>query len=180
VEVVVTVAAAAAVLLVVVVAAVTVAAAVVGVAAVTVAAAAVVVVVVVVVAAATVASAVVAAAVVVAVVVAVTVVVVVTAAAAAAVVVVVVVSRDISVGIVTGYELDERVSIPAGAREFAVFHSVQTGCHPPSFLYSMYGGSFPGLKRLGSDADHSHPSSVDVKNGRGIPPLPYASLWHSD
>jgi hypothetical protein len=34
---------------------------------------------------------------------------------------------------------------------------------PPSFLYSGYRGSFPGGKASGSEADHSPPPSVEVK-----------------
>jgi hypothetical protein len=33
----------------------------------------------------------------------------------------------------------------------------------------------PGLKRPGREADHSHPSSAEVKNGGAIPPLPHIS-----
>jgi hypothetical protein len=45
------------------------------------------------------------------------------------------------------------------------------GAHPAS--YSMgTGGSFPGVKRLGREADRSPPSSAKVKNGGAIPPLP--------
>jgi hypothetical protein len=35
----------------------------------------------------------------------------------------------------------------------------------------------PGVKRPGREADHSPPSSAEVKNGTAIPPLPYTSLW---
>jgi hypothetical protein len=37
----------------------------------------------------------------------------------------------------------------------------------------------PGVKRLGREADHSPPSSAEVKNGIAIPPLPHASSWHT-
>jgi hypothetical protein len=36
----------------------------------------------------------------------------------------------------------------------------------------------PGLKRQGREADHSPPSSDEVKNGGAIPPLPHMSSWH--
>jgi hypothetical protein len=35
----------------------------------------------------------------------------------------------------------------------------------------------PGVKRQGREADHSPPSSVEVKNGRVVPPLPHTSTW---
>jgi hypothetical protein len=37
----------------------------------------------------------------------------------------------------------------------------------------------PCVKRQGREADHSPPSSVEVKNGGAIPPLPYVPSWHS-
>jgi hypothetical protein len=40
------------------------------------------------------------------------------------------------------------------------------------------GSSFPGVKR-GREADHSAPSSAEVKNDRAIPELPYAPSLHS-
>jgi hypothetical protein len=33
-------------------------------------------------------------------------------------------------------------------------------------------------KRAGSEADHSPPPSVDVKNDGALPPLPHMSSWH--
>jgi hypothetical protein len=38
------------------------------------------------------------------------------------------------------------------------------------------GSLFPGVNRLGREADHSSPSRV-VKNCRAIPPLPHTSSW---
>jgi hypothetical protein len=49
-------------------------------------------------------------------------------------------------------------------QEFSLLHVVQTGsgAHPAS--YSMgTGGSFPGVKRQGREADHSPPTIVEVK-----------------
>jgi hypothetical protein len=34
-----------------------------------------------------------------------------------------------------------------------------------------------GVKRPGCEADHSPPSSAEVKNGGAIPPLPHMSSW---
>jgi hypothetical protein len=36
-----------------------------------------------------------------------------------------------------------------------------------------------GLKRQGREADHSPPSSAEVKNDGAIPPHPHMSAWHS-
>jgi hypothetical protein len=38
---------------------------------------------------------------------------------------------------------------------------------------------FPGVKRLGREADHSPPSNAEVKNGGAIPPLSHTSSQHS-
>jgi hypothetical protein len=68
-------------------------------------------------------------------------------------------SKDSSVGIATGYGLDDRmigVRFPAGATNFSLHHRVQTGsgAHP---------ASYPGVKWPGREADHSPPSSADVR-----------------
>jgi hypothetical protein len=41
------------------------------------------------------------------------------------------------------------------------------------------GGSFPGVKRPGSEADHSPPSNAEVENGKAIRvhPLPHTFSW---
>jgi hypothetical protein len=71
--------------------------------------------------------------------------------------------------IVSDYGLDDQaieVRSPTGAEDFSSSPCVQTssGAHPAS--YSMgTGGSLPGAKaRPGCDADHSPPSSAEVKN----------------
>jgi hypothetical protein len=38
----------------------------------------------------------------------------------------------------------------------------------------------PRVKRPGNEADHSPPSSAEVKNVGAIPPLPHTSLWRGD
>jgi hypothetical protein len=65
-------------------------------------------------------------------------------------------SRDSSVGIATGYGLDDRmiwVRFPAGAGNFSLHHRVQTGtgAHPASYTMDT-GGAF-----------HSPPSNAEVK-----------------
>jgi hypothetical protein len=70
--------------------------------------------------------------------------------------------------IVSDYGLDDRaieVRSPAGA-DFSSSPCVQTGsgAHPASYPMGT-GGSFSGGKvRPGRDADHSPPSSAEVKN----------------
>jgi hypothetical protein len=38
-------------------------------------------------------------------------------------------------------------------------------------------GSFPGVKKLVLESDHSPPLSAQVENGGAIPPLPHISSW---
>jgi hypothetical protein len=77
-------------------------------------------------------------------------------------------SRGSSGSIVSDYGLDDRaieVRSPTGA-DFSSSPCVQTGsgAHPASYPVGT-GGSFPGGKaRPGRDADHSPPSSAEVKN----------------
>jgi hypothetical protein len=67
--------------------------------------------------------------------------------------------RDSSVGITTGYGLDDPRIETHEARFFAHF---QTGpeAHPASC--TMGTGTFPGVKRPGRDADQTAPSSAEV------------------
>jgi hypothetical protein len=76
-------------------------------------------------------------------------------------------SRDSSVGIALGYGLDDRgsrVRFPAGAGNFSLHYRIQNGAgaHPASHPMGTR-GSFPGVKRPGREADHSPPSSAEVK-----------------
>jgi hypothetical protein len=52
---------------------------------------------------------------------------------------------------------------------------------PPrlQFQFNGYGGSFPGVNHPGYEADHSPPSSAEIKNGGAIPPLLHMSSMHS-
>ena len=65
------------------------------------------------------------------------------------------------------------VGLPAPARKYSVLHSVHTGsgAHPTSCPMGA-GSVSQGVKRPGREADRSHPSSAEVKNGGAIPPLP--------
>jgi hypothetical protein len=67
---------------------------------------------------------------------------------------------------VTGYGLDGRmigVRFPAGVGSFSLRHRVQTGSGAHSVSYPMGKGVSSGVKRPGREANHSHPSSVEVK-----------------
>jgi hypothetical protein len=70
-----------------------------------------------------------------------------------------------------GYRLDSQGLILA-VQDCSLFHGIQTssGAHPASYPMGT-GGSFPGVKWQGHEADHSLPSSAEVKNGGAIPPL---------
>jgi hypothetical protein len=73
-------------------------------------------------------------------------------------------SRDTSVSIadwMAGFQF------PAGTRDCSLPYSVW---NPPSLLSNGYRGF--GVKRPGREADHSPPSSAEVRNGGAIPPLP--------
>jgi hypothetical protein len=73
-------------------------------------------------------------------------------------------SRDSSVGIALRYGLDDRrsrVRFLAGGGNFSFHHFDQngSGAHPASYPMN----SFPGAKCPGREADHSPPSSAEVK-----------------
>jgi hypothetical protein len=70
------------------------------------------------------------------------------------------------------------IRFPAGVRHFSLLYSIQTdsGAHSASCPVGN-GGSFPGVKRPGREADHSPPSSAEVKNGGALPPLPHTLPW---
>jgi hypothetical protein len=68
--------------------------------------------------------------------------------------------------IATGYRLEDRgvgIRVPVRSRIFTS-HVVQTGSLVHSTSYTMgTAGSFPGVKRPGREADHSPPTSTEVK-----------------
>jgi hypothetical protein len=84
-------------------------------------------------------------------------------------------SRDISVGIATGYGLDRRGSITDREKRFFLFFTVSALALRPTQSRNQWVplSSFPG----GNAADHSSSSSTEVKNGGAIPPLLHTSLW---
>jgi hypothetical protein len=71
---------------------------------------------------------------------------------------------DSSNGIALGYGLEvrgSRVRFPAGAGNFSLHHRVQNGSGAHPVLGTR--GSFPGGKAAELEADHSPPSSAEVK-----------------
>jgi hypothetical protein len=66
------------------------------------------------------------------------------------------------------------VRVPIGAENFSPNHRVQngSGAHPASYPTGTR-GSFPWLKRPGREADHSPPSSAEVKNAWSYTSTPH-------
>jgi hypothetical protein len=60
---------------------------------------------------------------------------------------------------------ESRVRFPTGAGDFSLHHRIQngSGAHPASYPMGT-SGSFHGVKQPEREADHSPPSSVEVKN----------------
>jgi hypothetical protein len=77
-----------------------------------------------------------------------------------------------SFDITTGCRLDGRGSIPQ-QKVFSLLHSFQicSDAHQASYLITP-GALSPGVKPPGREADHSPPSSVEVKTGGHILPIP--------
>jgi hypothetical protein len=76
-------------------------------------------------------------------------------------------SRDSSVGIALGYGMDDRgsrVRFSAGAGNFSLHHRIKndSGALPTSYPRGTRWFSL-GVKRAGREADHSPPSSAEVK-----------------
>jgi hypothetical protein len=100
--------------------------------------------------------------------------------------------RDSSIGIALDYGLDDRgsrVRFPAGAGNFSLHHRVQngSGAHPASYPMGTRGSLSLGVKRPGREADHSSPSSAEVKewvelylHSSNTPPWRGAQLKHRD
>jgi hypothetical protein len=72
--------------------------------------------------------------------------------------------RGNSASISTDYKLDRRCSIPSKSNNISLPYSDQTGsiAHPVSYPV-IIGIYFPRVKRPGSEADDSLPSSSEVK-----------------
>jgi hypothetical protein len=65
-----------------------------------------------------------------------------------------------------------------GARDFLISRPAQRPIQLP--VQWVPGALSPGLKRQGREANHSPPSSTEVKNGGTVPPLSHPSLWRSN
>jgi hypothetical protein len=87
-------------------------------------------------------------------------------------------SLDISVGTVTGYGLDGR-GFDSRQEQETLLHCVQTGswAHPASYPVDTL-GNFASDKRSEREADHSSPTSAEIKNGGAISPRQHRFLWH--
>jgi hypothetical protein len=71
------------------------------------------------------------------------------------------------------YRLEGPGLIPGSARFFFSLQRPDRLWGPPSLLSNGYQGLLlRGAKRQGREADHSPPSSAEVKNGGAMPPLP--------
>jgi hypothetical protein len=81
--------------------------------------------------------------------------------------------RDSSIGIVTGYALESRCSIPGRGKIFLFSIASRLTLRPtkPSVQW-VWEALTPGVERPGREADHSRPSSAEFRNGAVIPPLP--------
>jgi hypothetical protein len=75
-------------------------------------------------------------------------------------------SQDSIVSIATCYGLDDRgvrVRVPVGSRIFSSpIVQTRSGVHPISYTMDT-GGYFTAVKRPGREADHSRPTSAEVK-----------------
>jgi hypothetical protein len=86
----------------------------------------------------------------------------------------------VEAGIATGYGLNDRgvgIRVPVGC---SLLHVVQTGsrAHPNSYPKGT-GGSFPGVKQPGREADHSLPASGEVKKIWIYTSTPHMPSWRS-
>jgi hypothetical protein len=65
------------------------------------------------------------------------------------------------------------IRFPAEPRDYSLLHIVQIGSGAHPAFYTMgKGAASPWAKRTKRQADHSPPSSAEVKNGEDILPLP--------
>jgi hypothetical protein len=77
-------------------------------------------------------------------------------------------SRDSSVGIALGYGLDDQgssIRLPVGVGNFFFTTASRTALGPTQPPIQWVPGALStGVKRPGREADHSSPSSAEVKN----------------
>jgi hypothetical protein len=87
-------------------------------------------------------------------------------------------NRDSSVGIALGYGLEDRgsrVRFPARAGNFSLLRTALGPTQPP--IQWVPGALSLGVKRPGREADHSPPSSAEVRECVELPPLPNTPSW---
>jgi hypothetical protein len=80
-----------------------------------------------------------------------------------------------------GYGLDGQGSISGRGKIFLFSAASRPDLGPTQLPIQWVPGALsPGLKQPGREADHSHPSSAEVKNDAIIYPLPHTSSWRSN
>jgi hypothetical protein len=89
-------------------------------------------------------------------------------------------SRDSSVGIVSGYGLDDRGSNPCSGKRFFLFYIVQIGSEAHPVCYPIGTGTISlVVKGLGREADHFSLSCIEITNDGTTPPITHMSSWQS-
>jgi hypothetical protein len=80
--------------------------------------------------------------------------------------------------IASGNRLDGWISIP-GRSKRSLFspQCPERLCGPPNLLSDVHLGLFP-LDKMAGMLSCPIPSSAEVMNGGGMPPLPHTSSWH--
>jgi hypothetical protein len=90
-------------------------------------------------------------------------------------------SWDSTVGTAIGYGLDDQgvsVRIPVGSNMFSVACRPALGPNQPPNQWVL-GALSPGVKRPGHEADHSPPTSAEVKKTWIYTTTPHTSSWRS-
>jgi hypothetical protein len=88
--------------------------------------------------------------------------------------------NDSTVGVATGYGLDDRCSNPGIGKIFLFSTAFKPALGPTQpTIQRIPEALSPGIMWPGREADHPPPSSAEVKNGGAIPPVPHMSSWHS-
>jgi hypothetical protein len=91
--------------------------------------------------------------------------------------------RDNPVCIVTVYVVESKgigFRLPTKEKMFSLFFYIlfTPDLRPTKFSVPCVTGDFSsGVKRLGSEADHSPSSYVEIKNGETTHSLPHSSSW---
>jgi hypothetical protein len=91
------------------------------------------------------------------------------------------ISQDSLVGIATGYGLDDRVvgvRVPVGSRIFSTSSGPALGSTQPPIEW-VPGPLSPGIKRPGSEADHSPPTSAELNKIWIYTSTPHTPSWRS-